>query len=241
MKKLLAILRKKIGSINYGLYCLVFFGIVAIIILHLVGVIPFIEKSLIYLFLILVGLLILPAISEFSVGGSGAYLSVKTKVDEAAKKDVEINDKESEQELKTVGAKISVTEIREKILEKFCSANPLTVENFEKNCQVSVSDDRISELNPVFSWYSNVNGDEVLYEPKFTAMNSTFYNKLYVMLSKIVAYNEQNGKRLRMILIVLEKNEMLGIGVQDGDRNALEHIFKTPIKNGLLQVEKIKI
>lgn len=68
------------------MYCFVFWGIVAIVVLRLVGLTSTIEKSLIYLIMILVGLLVLPAISEFSIGGSGAYLSVKTKVDEAAKK-----------------------------------------------------------------------------------------------------------------------------------------------------------
>lgn len=86
MKKLIAILRKKVRGINYGMYCFVFWGIVAIVVLRLVGLTSTIEKSLIYLIMILVGLLVLPAISEFSIGGSGAYLSVKTKVDEAAKK-----------------------------------------------------------------------------------------------------------------------------------------------------------
>ncbi len=241
MKKLIAILRKKVRGINYGMYCFVFWGIVAIVVLRLVGLTSTIEKSLIYLIMILVGLLVLPAISEFSIGGSGAYLSVKTKVDEAAKKDVEINDKESEQELKTAGAKISVKEIRKKILEKFCSANPLTVENFETNCQISVSDDRIGGLNPVFSWYTNIDGDEVLYEPKFTAINSSFYNKLYVMLSKIAVYNEQTCKHLELVLIVVVKRETSGLGVWDADLDKLKVCFKKSMEDKILKIKEIEI
>jgi len=218
-------------------YSIIALGIVAIVVLHLAGMIASIEYPLVFLILILVGLPILPNISELTISRDG-YVSVRTKIKSANKEDVKSMEDEIKQEL-CDSSSVRV-DLRPYILEEICKIKGMDKSAMQINRQIEVINDKIGNFNPVFLWYSNINNEEIFYEPKFTTVNRAFYNKIYVMLSKIVAYNEQHKKHLKLVLLVIRKNER-GVGVSDSERVALERCFERSEKDGIFEIEDVEI
>jgi hypothetical protein len=235
---------KRRKGISFGLklsYCLVALGVTAIIVLHLVGIIPVIEYSLIYLILILVALLIFPTVSEFTIANALGSVSVKSSILPTKENDDENSDNEINQELKGALSKISAKDVRAQILQSYCMNNGIKGKRIQENCQIISSGDKIGSVNPVFSWYYKDGVKEFFCEPKFTSVNIAFYNKLYVMLSKIFVYNEQNENRLKLVLLVVIKTEKREFGVSSEELESLEDCFDDSINNGILEIKKIEI
>lgn len=233
-----------IGFWGKILYTAVALGVLAIIVLHIAGIVPTIGYPLVLLILILVVLPIVPNISEITVS-KDERLSLKTCVGikEADAEDIRSNDAEMDQELNcsTSNRSIHLTDLRSSILEAFCEKRQITKNEMKKNRQIEVLDDKIGTYNPVFSWYSNCNNEEVLYEPKFTAVNRAFFNKLYVMLSKIAAYNEQHERNIKLVLLVVKKTSGNELGVSGDEIDVLKRNFEKSENNGIFEIQYIDI
>ena len=86
-----------------------------------------------------------------------------------------------------------------------------------------------------------MHGKEFLIEPRFTEINKTFYNKLYVMLSKLLAYNEANNKKIKLILLIHKMDNKTKIGVSKESIEKLEKVFSPALISKLLKIETLEI
>ncbi len=139
-------------------------------------------------------------------------------------------------------SKLTPAEVREKILASYIKQEKtvLRENDFHKNRQIISLNNTINTINPIFTWYTSENHTEKLYEAKFTVINSAYYNKLYVMLSKIREYNAENNSVLSLVLILCEENDNK-IGVSNENIDDISEIFKPAIQSKLLEIKTVKI
>lgn len=233
-------------------YFFVSSGIAVLAILRAVNVVPKIDIEYIYLLLILSVLAVIPQFSAISFNGI-KFEKTGATIQNADVKTLENDEKEEEAELKEdlskIGGgkeqKIDAKQIKMKILNKFCEDKGISKPTVLQNRQIITKKNPISADNPVFSWYlENFFDQQSLMEAKFTSVNRAYYNKLYVMLSKILGYNSENKnneKKLNLILLVKEYNEQDKIGVKEDELENLKNTFSPAIGSGLLRIEPIEI
>lgn len=225
--------------ISAVLYTTVFLVILAVIILRFCGVIKEFDIEYIYLLLLLSVLAVIPQFKKISFRD----LSLEKETSSVKNADQELVNKTEKEERNELSkqakgkSKKTVSEIKAAMLEAYCKNRDSTLnkDDFDKNRQIVHVGDPINTDNPIYSWYTNKNGRECLYEAKFTEINKAYYNKLYVMLAKIISYNKINGKKLKLVLL-LKRMDKDGVGVSSGIDN-LEDTFSPAIDSGLLRVE----
>ena len=216
----------------WSLYAIAGIGILLIILFRFFGVIKDFDMEYVYLILMLLALIIFPIVGEFSYGN----FKFKSNIGPADKKDIEKEEEEEKKELNSNSGKknLSATEIKDikqKMLEQFCQEINVNSKNVLDNQKITNVSDEISSDNPVFTWYFE-EPKNIFIEPKITAINSAYHNRLYVMLSKIKVYNK-TSKPVSLVLLV--KSD------KDSDMNVekLKVNFAPAIKSGLLEVKEI--
>lgn len=219
------------------LYTITFFGLVAIVILRFCGIIKEFDIEYIYLLLMLSVMVIIPQFKKIAIGEISLekdVLSVK-KADEESIKTTENEEKEEISKLANGKVEKSTKEIKHNLLDAYCNkhGNGIDRNDFQENMQIAYIGDPINKDTPVFSWFLNQNNKEKLFEAKFTEINKAYYNKLYVMLSKIILHNKINKKNLSLILLIKKQSDD-NIGVSDDGIQNLKNTFYPAINSGLL-------
>lgn len=236
--------KKFLPLIYFVVYFAFFIALLALLIFRLLNKIPYFDRDCLFLILILVALMIFPAIEKIGIKGLLEIRKTSNFISEASKKDEQEKEKEEQSELnaKNDSVKYRPFEIHEKILSKFIETEKTTLRSsdFRKNMQIKNTKSIINTFTPVFTWYTNEDGKETLYEAKFTTINSAYYNKLYVMLSKIKEYNEESNGHLKLILIFADESNA-GVGVDEESINVLKNIFQPAEKAHLLETRTVKI
>ena len=236
---------KVLKAFYHVMYWLVFLGILAILIFRLLNKIPFFDINCVFLIIILCVLLLFPVIDKFAIKGIIEVQKASYKIDNASEAEGKESEAEEQNELDTQMEKhkLSVSEIRELVRKAFIetSKQSLTETDFEENMQI-IQDyykDTIGKYSPVFTWYTKKRSER-FYEPKFTKISSAFYNKIYVMLSKIKLYNEANNSHLKLIVIFVNKTDS-NIGVEKDEITNFCDLFKPAIDSKLLETKDIEI
>ena len=232
-----------IKILSFILYAIVFLGISAVIILRFVGVIKQFDIEYIYLLLLVSAFALIPQFKKISIGDLSLEKETST-MEEADDKDVESTkeeeNKELEEQLKNSVTKKKASDIKAKLLEAYCNKGnkSIAIEDFKENRQIVYSGDSINNDNPIFTWSLNKNGKEYLVEAKFTEINKAYYNKIYVMLSKIISYNKINDKNFKLVLLVQNLDDD-NIGVSENAIDNFEDIFSPAIASRLLKIVRL--
>ena len=101
--------------------------------------------------------------------------------------------------------------------------------------QIENLDDPVHLKSPVFSYYSESHCS--LYEVKFAHMNSAYFDKLYVMLSKIHLYNLSVSPSKRLSLHLITACDGV-CGVGDDCILKIRQFFSPSVQDGLLIIEE---
>lgn len=217
-------------------------GVLAIIVLRLFQIVPPLDDGTTWLILIVVALSLLPCLfplfSEFSFAG---FQFKKEHIENADRNDVEederLEDEALKHDKKNSKAIPPSKEIRKTIFTAIVRKENLKTNSIRDNQQIISNGDEIAELNPVFSWYFP--DEQRLYEAKFSQANQTYHNKLYVMLSKIQKYNNQNRAHLRLRLYLVKKDSEATFGVQSEEEKIIQSLFLPAINSGILEVREL--
>ena len=226
------------------LYGFVFCGITAVVILRFLDIIQSFDMEYIYLLLILAVLAVIPFFDKVSFMGITAE-KTHSNIEEAGSNKVEEIAREEQQELDNIKDKVepnfTVKDIKEALIKQYCNDNAygINIDDLKDNRQISNINDKISNENPVFTKYAHKNEKEFLFDIKFTEINATYRNKLYVMLSKILMYKNTNNKNIRLIVLILRYEEQNKIGVSSEASERLKEYFSPAIDSGLLEVRTI--
>ena len=217
------------------LYILLVASIFVCLVLYFLNLVS-LTKDVVFLMAILSALVLIPMYDKFAI--KDLVFEKNVKIESSEKNQVAEKDNEEQKALdeelnKNNEKKIKVSEIKEKIKSKFEDSDC-----FADNKQIVISEDKINNYNPIFTWFDSNNS--ILIEPKYTEINTSFYNKLYVMLSKIRAYNKIKNANLKLKLVVVCKKEN-EIGVSDTSISKLEDVFSPSIDAGIFRIQKVSI
>ncbi|MBR4824439.1 MAG: hypothetical protein IKZ86_06545 [Spirochaetaceae bacterium] len=234
-----AVYKRKQNNVLYSLLTLFLIaGITTLLVLHFTKIIETFDMESVYLIALLVIIVLLllffPNIKEFSLGGIAFKTDAKESIKEADPSQEYIDDEK-------MPDKINTKEIKKQMLAKFLDQNEtgLNESDFRQDMQIVSESDSINTYSPIFTWYTDKDSRKIFYEAKFTDITSTYHNKLYVMLSKIMRYNEQNDEDAKLILILLEKDYRCG--VEKEHISNLKNVFRPALKNNLLEIATIRI
>ena len=227
--------KHKKNYFSTALYIILVVSIFVCLALNFLGIIAF-DKNIVLLIAILSAVVIIPMYDKFAIKDFVFEKNVEIKSsDESQIKEKDSEDQKAldEEVNKNTDNKIRVSEIRDKIKSKLEDSDC-----FDNNKQIILSEDKINNYNPIFTWFDSNNS--MLIEPKYTEINTSFYNKLYVMLSKIIAYNKIKNANLKLKLVVVCKKEN-EIGVSDTSISKLEDVFSPSIDAGIFRIQKVSI
>lgn len=220
-------------------YYFLFVGVFALVLLHLLGVVPELDNGLLYFVLILVGMVLIPAYDKVSFAGLHLEKVEIKNADEDA-----VKDKESELETeiqKFSGSKYDAKEVKKEVLSQFLKKQHFSQNDVRENRQIKLLNNPIAELEPIFSWCIKHDNEEIFVEPKFTTINRTFYNKLYVMLEGIKEYKKQQGKNVKLFLLVAQQHKENKCGINEDEIEKIESIFNQSLNSGLLEIKRISL
>lgn len=217
------------------LYILLVASIFVCLVLYFLNLVS-LTKDVVFLMAILSALVLIPMYDKFAI--KDVVFEKNGEIKSSEKNQVAEKDKEEQKALdeelsKNNEKKIKVSEIKDKIKSKLEDSDC-----FADNKQIVISEDKINKYNPIFTWFDSNNS--ILIEPKYTEINTSFYNKLYVMLSKIRAYNKIKNANLKLKLVVVCKKEN-EIGVSDTSISKLEDVFSPSIDAGIFKIQKVCI
>jgi len=128
-------------------------------------------------------------------------------------------------------------------LDKYIAENNIPKIDVEKDIQFTPSFeglDPIMEKRITFDGYMKGINREYFFEVKSNLMSSIFFDRLYVMLSKILFYKQAKNISAELILIVLNADKATNEFHQAGYDNLLR-VFQPAIASGLLRVEQLEI
>lgn len=129
-------------------------------------------------------------------------------------------------------------------LKKFVSKLPVSDSQFVDHVEFSSAFhaiDPIMDRRIVFDGYLKQGESEVFVEARHKDMNtSMFFDRLYIMLSKINLYREAKNTKAELLLLLVETKWY----ESDDRRNMYDRFieyFQPAIKNGLLRIEHIDV
>lgn len=215
------------------LYILLVASIFVCLVLYFLNLVS-LTKDVVFLMAILSALVLIPMYDKFAI--KDLVFEKNVKIESSEKNQVAEKDNEEQKALdeelnKNNEKKIKVSEIKDKIKSKLEDSDC-----FADNKQIVISEDKINNYNPIFTWFDSSNG--FLIEPKYTEINTSFYNKLYVMLSKIRVYNKIKNAHLKLKLVVVKKGT---IGVSDESISTLKDVFSPSIDADILIIKTVSI
>lgn len=128
--------------------------------------------------------------------------------------------------------------------KKFVSKLPLSESPFVEHVEFSSAFhtiDPIMDRRIIFDGYLKQNETEVFVEVRHKDMNtSMFFDRLYLMLSKINLYREAKNTKAELLLLLVETS-----WYENGARRHMHdrfiEYFQPAIKNGLLRIEYISV
>lgn len=227
-----------------GLYCVFYslyiLGLLTIVVLRLLNIIQKVDLECIYLIILLSVLVVIPQFKKIKI--KDLELEARNSISKAEEGEIEENSKEEDKDLKEQSkgsCAFSSEKIKEKIFNSYCNKKSVDGKFIESNRKIICDGDPINSNNPVFSWYHKRNFQEYFIEAKFTQINSAYYNKLYVMLSKINLYNQTEPKKLSLVLLILENDPDRNVGVSSDNIDDLRDVFASAIDSRLLKLEFI--
>jgi len=128
--------------------------------------------------------------------------------------------------------------------KKFVSKLPLSESPFVEHVEFSSAFhtiDPIMDRRIIFDGYLKQNETEVFVEVRHKDMNtSIFFDRLYLMLSKINLYREAKNTKAELLLLLVETSWYENVARRHMHDRFIEY-FQPAIKNGLLRIEYISV